>query len=317
MLNAPRELLRALNVHIVGKVSENIEDDIIQLKNESGDLECVVAAVPFLRDQDIRRSVSGESSQERIERIKEGIYNHYEAMGKAAKAFAKKGVPIIATGHLYAKGAEASDAKSQSNIYIQNRENISAEQFPKVFDYVALGHIHRAQALGGQEHVRYSGSIIPLRFKETLDTKTITIIEFDGKKRKAITEVGVPEFRRLKIIEGDLDKVKASLERFAAKDTRLLTPWVEIIVETDKIIPNLDLEIKTFTKEMNLEIIKVRSLRRHHALTKKALSRDLEELDPLDVFRKKCESNGTLPDDIKELEATFAELRSWMTEREE
>jgi len=313
MLDAPKELLSLLNVHVLGAASEKIEDDVLELFDTNGEIEAVIAMVPFLRDQDIRRSVSGETSQERIARIKEGIYNHYEKIGAACKSYKKAGVPIIATGHLYAKGAEA--AADQDNIYIGNRENISAEQFPKIFDYVALGHIHRAQFLGTREEVRYSGSIIPLRFKETLDEKSVTIIDFDASKIAHIDTIKIPEFRRLKTIEGDLDKVKASLKRFSEKGGRDLITWVELIIHMDKIIPNLNEEIKEFTKDMNIQILKVRTRHQHHALNKAAVSVDLEELDPLEVFRKKCTSQGFPPDDMKELESTFLELRDWMNEQ--
>lgn len=315
MLNAPRELLKALNVHVVGCASEQLEDDIFELKDQDGNLEAVIAAVPFLRDQDIRRSISGESDLERIERIKLGIYNYYQKAGELVIPYQKMNVPIIATGHLYAKGAHAS-SNDQNNIYIGNRENISAEQFPSVFDYIALGHIHCPQKLGGLEHVRYSGSLIPLKFKETKDPKSVSIVQFNHKTIKDIKLVSVPEFRRLKTVEGDLETIKKSLERFAAKD-RELTPWMEIIVQTDTIIPNLDTELRAFTKDMELEVLKIKVLRQHHALDQQIPDVELEDLQPLEVFKKKCESSGKSPEDMKTLIATFTELENWMTERDE
>ena len=49
-LEAPRELLRMLNVHIVGQISDRFEDEVIPLKNSDGEIAAVVCAVPFLRD---------------------------------------------------------------------------------------------------------------------------------------------------------------------------------------------------------------------------------------------------------------------------
>nr|MCU0347519.1 exonuclease subunit SbcD [Saprospiraceae bacterium] len=168
MLEAPRELLQLLDVHVVGAASEQVGDEIIVLKNEQGEPEAVVAAVPFLRDQDLRRAASSDGGQERIERIKEGILAHYVAVGEAVVTdFAKLKIPKIAMAHLCVTGAEASD--KQDNIYLGNVENIRADQFPSVFGYVALGHIHRPQKIGGLKQVRYSGSLIPLSFSETKD----------------------------------------------------------------------------------------------------------------------------------------------------
>jgi DNA repair protein SbcD/Mre11 len=315
MLNAPRELLQALNMHVVGAASENIEDEIIELKDENGKLECVVAAAPFLRDRDLRYSVAGEGNSERSERIREGIRNHYMELGRLAERYGNDNAPIIATGHLYATGAEASDR--QDNIYIGNMENIEARHFPEVFDYVALGHIHRAQAVGGLEHVRYSGSLIPLSFSEVKDEKSVYVVEFEGRKIGKINTVAAPAFRRLKTIQGTLDEVKEGLKRFAKKKDRMLTPWVEVIVETDKMIPRLDIQLKEFTSDMDLELLRIRLDRRHFALDAQAEEHDLDDLDVIDVFKKKCSSNGSPPEEMEELLKSFLELRDWMNENSE
>ncbi len=315
MLNAPKLALKALNAYVVGSASDTSNSDVIKLKNEVGKLEAVIAAVPFLRDQDIRRSVVGETDLERIERIKLGIVRHYEKMGEEVKKYVDEKVPIIATGHLYAKGAEAS--ADQNNIYIGNRENISASQFPAIFDYVALGHIHRAQYLGEQEHVRYSGSIIPLRFKETKDDKSVTEIIFEDRSIQSINMIPIPEFRRLKTIEGDIEKVRDSLERFAKKEREGLAPWVEIMVETDQFIPNLDADLRELVKDASLQILKIKTLRQHHALAQGAEMKDLEELDPEEVFKQKCTSYGSPPEQMEQLVGTFRELKTWMNEQED
>ena len=103
MLNAPKELLEILNVHVIGAATGDIEDEIITLLDEKGDLEAVIAAVPFLRDRDIRQSVTGETGLERMAKVQAGIINHFKEAGKAVAPYTKKNVPILATGHLYAK----------------------------------------------------------------------------------------------------------------------------------------------------------------------------------------------------------------------
>ncbi|MEK7257749.1 MAG: exonuclease SbcCD subunit D C-terminal domain-containing protein, partial [Bacteroidota bacterium] len=299
MLNAPRELLQLLDMHVVGCASEDVCDEIIVLKNQAGEPECIVAAVPFLRDQDLRRAISGETGQERIERIKEGIFKHYqaaaEAVGKVWQQLSGKkkklNVPVIATGHLYASWALASE--KQENIYLGNLENIRAEQFQDVFDYVALGHIHRAQALGGLAHVRYSGSLIPLSFSETKDDKVVVLLDFDGKKLKEIKELPVPVFRRLKTIDGRLAEVQERLEAFDDRHKEGLPPWVETIVESDTIVPNLHGLLLDFTKDMHLELLRSKLNYTHRSLNEQVEETiELDELEPMEVFLKRCESAG-------------------------
>ncbi len=315
MLEAPKELLQLLDVHVVGAASEQFQDEIIVLKNEKGEPEAVVAAVPFLRDQDLRRAATSDGGQERIERIKEGILAHYVAVGEVvATHFAKLKIPKIVMAHLCVTGAEASD--KQDNIYLGNVENIRADQFPGVFDYVALGHIHRPQAIGGRKQVRYSGSLIPLSFSETKDEKSVTLVEFNKDKLQSIQLLTVPIGRRLKSIEGSLTEVQERLEALNEKYKEELAPWVEVTVETDAIIPNLSGLLFDFTREMHLDLLKIRSKHQYNPLDAQVTDEQLEDLRPVDVFRKKCESAGRAPEDVEELVRTFRELEAWMSERE-
>ena len=54
---------------------------------------------------------------------------------------------------------------------------IAVEDMPADFAYVALGHIHRPQALGGKEHVRYSGSIERMDLGEANDDKSVVVFD--------------------------------------------------------------------------------------------------------------------------------------------
>jgi exonuclease SbcD len=315
MLNAPRELLQLLNVHVVGHAPEAASEAIIVLKNKQGEPEAVVAAVPFLRDQDLRRVVAGEAGTDRIEKIKQGILAHYQQMGQLAESHSQLKIPIIATGHLCATGAEASG--KQDNIYLGNVENIQADQFPAVFDYVALGHIHRAQAVGGLKHVRYAGSLIPLSFSETKDEKSVTVVEFKQNKISHLYEVAVPAFRRLKSICGSLQEVQDRLEALHQKYKDAAAPWVEVVVESETVVPNLNSLMQDFVRDMNLELLRTRLKSSHFSLDSQVPGLELEDLSTLDVFQKKCESAGRPPAEMAELVATFQELELWMNEKEE
>jgi DNA repair protein SbcD/Mre11 len=313
MMDAPKELLQLLDVHVVGAATDDPADELLVLKNGKDEPEAVVAAVPFLRDQDLRRAVSGEGGQDRVERIKEGILAHYEAVGKAADPFAKLKIPKIVMGHLCVTGSESSD--KQDNIYLGNLENIRADQFPAVFDYVALGHIHRPQAIGGRKQVRYCGSLIPLSFSETKDEKSVTLLEFEKDKLVNITLLTVPVGRRLKSVEGNLEAVKEKLESLSVRYKDQLAPWVEVTIETEAVIPNLNGLLHDFTQEMHLEILKLKVKNQHQPLDMQVENEDLEDLRPIDVFRKKLESAGRPPAQAEELIQTFRELESWMNEQ--
>lgn len=315
MLEAPKDLLEQLNMHVVGAVPEDFEKQIIELKDPKGNLEAVVAAVPFLRDRDLRSSATAESGLERIAAMKQSIREHYQQVGELVAQERYREVPKIVTGHLYASGADAS--AKQDNIYIGDKENIKASQFPECFDYVALGHIHRPQTIGGLDQVRYSGSIIPLSFSETKDDKSVYLLEFSTGKLAGIRTETLPVFRRLKTIQGDYKKVKQQILAFAERHKNELAPWVEVLVESDQIIPNLSVELNQLVEGQSIELLKIRLLKK---TTNEKLNEDqqqeLEDVEAIDVFRKKCATMGTLPNQMEELEASFRSLMNWMEERE-
>ncbi|MEZ4986551.1 MAG: exonuclease SbcCD subunit D C-terminal domain-containing protein [Saprospiraceae bacterium] len=316
MLNAPRELLQAFNIHIIGAATDNLQDELLVLQNHDGQPALVVAAVPFLRDRDLRTTLAGENFDDRNARLQAGLTQHYHQLAALCQPFQQQGIPILAMGHLYAKGAVA--AERQDNIYIGNRENMEAEHFPDTFDYVALGHIHRAQMVGQCEHIRYAGSLMPLSFSETADDKQVLILTFSPDKTLTIRPVEVPVFRRLKTITGTLTEVQDALARFAAKaDTRLLTPWVEVVVDATDYQPQLDTLLREYCESLPLELVKIRiqrPLADGDALRSVAVP-DLEDLHVEDVFLQRCVSMGITNEiDQQELLATFRELQNEMAD---
>lgn len=308
MLEASRELLEVLNVHVVASVSETPEDDVLVLRDESGAPEAVVAAIPFLRDRDLRSGVLGESPEERRLRIQEGILAHFERMATAMEPWRDKGLPLLATGHLYAYGAETPE--KQDNIYLGDTQNLRVEHLPALFDYVALGHIHRPQRIGGRNHVRYCGSLIPLSFSEILDQKLVLELNFKTGKLNQVDEVKVPVFRRLKTIEGDLETIETKLRDFAARHKQdALRPWLELTVNASWIPPAEEERLRELAKELNLEVLK---LRINRALRPELLAADqrveLEALQPEEVFLLKCAQLQIGEDEQKEMITLFREL---------
>jgi exonuclease SbcD len=208
-LNAPKELLKYFNVHIVGGVPEEFGEQIIPIKNDSGKVELAVCAVPFLRDKDVRLSISGETSVERESRIKQGICDHYNNFKEHIQQYKLQGVPVIATGHLFAAGSSTSE--SEKEIHVGNLGQVCGDQFPVEFDYIALGHIHRPQVVSNLNHIRYSGSPVPLSFSESDHTKLVIILEFQEGKLVEIQELEVPCCRKLIRFKGDVSTVQNKL----------------------------------------------------------------------------------------------------------
>jgi DNA repair protein SbcD/Mre11 len=222
MLNAPKDILSLLDVVVVGGATLNIEDEICDLG------EVIVCAIPYLRDMDIRQAIEAEGVDGRVEAVRNGIKNHYDSLANICRE-RYVSMPIIAMGHLYAQGSITSE--SEREIQIGNLAAFGESDFSETFDYVALGHIHRPQLVGGKEHIRYSGSPIALSFSEIKDLKIVIELEILDKKIQKIEEISVPKFRVLKKITGDFNKVKSLLTDFTHESTLKAFLEVEVIEE--------------------------------------------------------------------------------------
>ena len=184
-LDAPSQVLKFLNVHVIGTACEDLNDEILVLDDSEGCPHCIIAAVPYLRDRDVRSSSAGESDDSKDANVIKGIRAHYNEVASLAKNKQKllnkkyqRHVPIIATGHLFAAGGTTTEDDGVRDLYVGNLGKISAEMFDQCFDYVALGHLHVPQRVGGQEHIRYSGSPIAMGFGEARQQKQVLLVQF-------------------------------------------------------------------------------------------------------------------------------------------
>lgn len=184
-LDAPSNVLKFLNVHVIGTACEDLNDEVLVLEDTNGNPHCIIAAVPYLRDRDVRISGSGESADSKDANVIKGIRAHYDEVASIAKAkqakFAEanqRHIPIIATGHLFAAGGTTTEDDGVRELYVGSLGKISADMFDESFDYVALGHLHVPQRVGGRESIRYSGSPIAMGFGEAKQQKQVLLVQF-------------------------------------------------------------------------------------------------------------------------------------------
>ncbi|TVR66384.1 MAG: exonuclease subunit SbcD [Spirochaetaceae bacterium] len=237
-LEAPREVLHALNVHVAGFLREDPRDRIVLLPRDSGEdsrppPRVALALIPFLRDRDLRIGQAGEGTGEIRRRILEGIGRRYRETADILPEMLPPGpLPVIATGHLTVTGSAASD--SEREIHIGGLGAVPPDLFPPEFSYVALGHLHRPQK-AGTDRIRYSGSPIPLSFSEVGDRKEVRLLDIRGESLRQ-TGIPVPLFRsllRLRTTPARLeDDLLELLERQeeTPEGEPSLPPWIEVTV---------------------------------------------------------------------------------------
>ena len=240
-LNAPKELLRALNVWVVGSITEAAEDEVIVLNENSQITQTgtdgevvIVCAVPYLRDRDIRIVEPGETIDDKNRKLVDGVKKHYENvvaiaeekrnnLRKSAQS-ADKHIPIVALGHLFTAGGKTVEGDGVRELYVGSLAQIGEDVFPSSIDYLALGHLHVPQAVGSTEHIRYCGSPIPMGYGEANQEKKVVLIEFKSTAPN-IQEISVPCFQQLVRVVGSLDEIHAKLEELKKEESRA---WLEI-----------------------------------------------------------------------------------------
>jgi exonuclease SbcD len=245
MLGESKELLSSLSTRVVTHVHDEAlidnvlnanESDINQEKDKSltasttqvfavnntqGQAIAVICAIPFVRPRDVIKSKAGQSAAQKQKNLQQAITDHYQKLYQYAtklviKIEQKQGaaVPIIATGHLTALGVSMSDSQSDAvrDIYIGTLEAFPSSAFPPA-DYIALGHIHRAQKVGKTEHIRYCGSPIALSFDEAKQDKRVLLVDFSTAKLDTVTSLTIPNFQPLMMIKATLENLAEKLDQ--------------------------------------------------------------------------------------------------------
>lgn len=304
-LNAPKDILLALNVSVTGNASENIEDEINVIKNAEGKPCAIVCGVPFLRERDIVRFTEGENYSDRSKRINENIKKHYEEIAMLAEKKRNesgKNIPILATGHLSVAGGKRNEDDGVRETYIGNIEAVGSDIFPEVFDYVALGHYHIPAVV--KDHIRYCGSPIPMGFGESRQNKCVYIINFEHGRD--IKTVSIPVFQKLESIVGDKNLIAIRLNELKKTDVSV---WVEIIYKGDDIFPDLSAWANEQTAGSKIEILRLQNRRYlNEVLSQDEATNSLDELNVLEVFDKLLEKNTISGEQKNELRESYKEI---------
>lgn len=306
LLNAPRELLSNLNVTVVGCSSEDPGDEVVCLYDHQGKLEAVVCAVPFLRDRDVRSSEPGESIDDKARKLIEGIASHYSRVCSLAQARLEEHgekAPIIAMGHLFTAGGRIGDGEEIRDLYVGTLAHVPASIFPDCIDYLALGHLHIAQRVGKRATRRYSGSPLQLSFGDDNRNKSLTLVEIGA--RVEVEEVEVPPFLALRTIEGDYDEILVKIDELTALDNRVL---VEVRYGGSR-ASEIYQELQEKVADSSVEILRLvnRSVTLD-SLQAQEQGETLDDLRPIDVFRRCMDGSGTPEEERNDLEHCFFEI---------
>lgn len=281
-------LLARLNTLVVPAIDAEPARMVHLLRNKQGQPGALLCALPFIRPRDVMRSEAGQSAEDKQRSLQQAIASYYQQVYDAACAKrTAQGLPlpIIATGHLTTVGASSSEAVRE--IYVGALEAFPTAAFPPA-DYIALGHIHRPQRVGGLDHIRYSGSPIALGFDESRQQKEVLLVELDGGGVQHISPLPVPVFQPMAQLRGTLASLGPQLAAAAQAGSSTQPVWLEVCVQADDYLADLQHRLAQLCDGLPLDILRLRRERPQQAASLAGNPREtLDELSPQEVFARR------------------------------
>lgn len=353
-LNAPKELLRALNVYVVGSMTDVLEDEVIAILDfptrnadfhgpednleVNPDKSAIICAVPYLRDKDVRTVEPGETIDDKNRKLVEGIKSHYAEVvkiaGRKREEIIKESkirhspsqIPIVAMGHLFTAGGKTVDGDGVRELYVGSLAHVGVDVFPAAIDYLALGHLHVPQAVGNAEHIRYCGSPIPMGYGEATQQKSVVMVEFEPRKadlvisetnknqKPKISLLPVPCFQKLVRLEGSLDHIHARVEELKKEGS---SAWLEIEYTGNDIISNLREMLDEAIAGSAMEIRRIKNRRIMDRLINAAAKDEtFDDLNEGDVFSRCLDAFNVPLEDRPELTNSYNEIIQSLYEKD-
>ena len=200
----------ALNVHTIGTIDKkHIESHIIEIPGKG-----YVVAVPYCYERN----------------LPEGFF---QALLDAVANRNTQQLPVVLSAHTTVKGCDFTGHESASEFTVGGIDSYAVNQLGSGYDYLALGHIHRAQFIHtGKHNVRYSGTPLAVSFDEDYPhTISIVTLEKHGD-RPNVKEVEITNPRPLVTLpkEGAAtwEEAKQMLKEFPADNPSYLRLKVEV-----------------------------------------------------------------------------------------
>ena len=298
-LDAPEPLLQAFGVRVVGSVPRHPDGTldaarfIVPLTDHSGQVAAQVIAMPFLRPADLPVIQNAQGAQdEGADPLIEGVRRVYAMAIALAEQQRQPGQALLAMGHLYMAGTALSEL-SERKILGGNQHALPADLFPATLSYVALGHLHRAQAVG-RDGIRYSGSPLPLSMAELDYRHQILVVDLHADAPAVVTEVRIPrtvELLRVPALPQPIEVVEAALRSLhaGAELPAERHPILEVPVRLTQPEHGLRTRIEAALTGKNVRLARIVT---HYSGTGDALAEALphtalQDLPPEDVLRRR------------------------------
>lgn len=194
--------------------------------------------------------------------------------------------------HQFITGSGMEPERSESEaITVGGTDNINMKRFDD-YDYVALGHLHKAQSVG-RDTVRYSGSPLKYSFSECRHEKSVTLVHLGGKGEVAIEKIPLVPIRDMREIRGPIGEI-LSKNTYEGTNTQ---DYVRVVLtDEDEVIDAIGQVRSVYPNVMRLEFDNLRS----RTVNTKTAADHIDEKSDLSLFAEFYKlQNSVEPDDEK------------------
>ncbi len=231
-LAAVSSLLEIVNVHVRHDFVRPEKGGVFALESQRGE-KAAIATIPFIPEHKMfEASTLMADAATAFDR-------YAEQMGRLLAAFAAALEPHpirILMAHAHVHGSALGGG--ERSIHIGDTYALTPASLPKDLHYIALGHIHRPQEVGGPSPTRFAGSPLALDFGEKGQEKSVVIIEVTGPKKPArIDIIPLASGRTLREVRGTLAELTA-LAPSAGDD------YLRVVVTAESPLPGLADEVR-------------------------------------------------------------------------
>lgn len=314
-LEVPSPLLKAMHCVIAG---DTPEDEAIVFEKD-GVPALGIAAVPYLREGDIRSGSLDYTDEDRASLFEKGVLNRYQTVRRLIDEKAHEAdIPMIAMGHLFVTGSKmkpdgsGTEREKRESVHVGTLRNVTVDAFGHDWDYIALGHIHNSQEVKNTKPMYYSGSPLALSFGHRLYEHIVIEINIDEDKKLEIVKHPVKQPRRFVSLSGSFDELMEGIRKAgAANDER--EPLIEAKLTSNEVVDNLVSRLQEAGETAGVRVMIVRN----EAVVKRLLQNeqvgfDLTQITPSEVFktvlRDRFETDELVNAHWEEFGPMFAEI---------
>lgn len=212
-----------LQVHMMTDVSETPSDLIVSIPQRTGGERALVSCLPYLHPHRVLNTAEGtdKSETERLSTYASKVKDYLDALEKEMLQMDRNAVSIL-LAHAHVSGTEFGGGEWRSSVF-----PVDPGIFPSQVHYVALGHMHQPQKVGGtRAQARYAGSILQMDFGERGQDKSVCLIEAHPGKPAEVSPIALTAGKSLLRRTGTAEEILSQAEEFT-------NAWVEVVLKPE------------------------------------------------------------------------------------